>query len=165
MQTAKTVKIITFIAGTALLLWGGVKYIERLDRKAAEEEAAVAQRKQEEQTKIMDAFKKEDTQAGWGKEVQKGDTITVQYTGTLDDGKKFDSSYDHGTPFTFTIGQGSVIQGWELGLIGMKEGGTRKLTIPPELGYGSQGAGGGIIPPNATLHFTVMLEKVEHPNQ
>ena len=163
MKTAKTIKIIVFIAVAALMLWGGVKYNERLDRKAAEEEAAIAQRAQEAQQKVMEAFKKDDTQVGWGAEVQKGDTITVQYIGTFDDGKKFDSSYDHGTPFTFTIGEGQVIQGWDLGLIGMKEGGVRKLTIPPELGYGSQGAGGGLIPANATLHFTVTLEKVEHP--
>ena len=163
MKTKKTVKIIAFIAIAALLLWGGVKYNERLDQKAAQEEAAAAQRAQETQQKVMDSFKKEDSQVGWGAEVQKGDALTVQYTGTFDDGKKFDSSYDHGTPFTFTIGEGQVIQGWDLGLIGMKEGGTRKLTVPPELGYGAQGAGGGLIPPNATLHFTVTLEKVEHP--
>lgn len=89
-------------------------------------------------------------------EVKEGDSVTVHYTGTLEDGTKFDSSLDRGEPFTFTIGQGSVIPGWEQGLMGMKVGEQRKLTIPSNLGYGSQGAG-DIIPPNATLIFEVEL--------
>lgn len=94
--------------------------------------------------------------------VESGDNITVDYTGTLEDGTKFDSSVDRGTPFTFTIGQGSVIKGWDQGLLGMKVGEERKLTIPADLAYGS--AGQGSIPPNATLIFTVKLLSINSGN-
>jgi FKBP-type peptidyl-prolyl cis-trans isomerase len=93
---------------------------------------------------------------GSGNAAKSGDTVTVNYVGTLQNGTKFDSSIDRGQPFEFTLGQNGVIQGWELGVAGMKVGEKRKLTIPPELGYGSQGAG-GIIPPNATLIFEIDL--------
>jgi FKBP-type peptidyl-prolyl cis-trans isomerase len=83
----------------------------------------------------------------------------VHYVGTLTNGTKFDSSRDRGTPFSFTIGESAVIQGWHQGIPGMKVGGLRKLTIPPELGYGARGQ--GPIPPNATLVFEVELLKVE----
>jgi FKBP-type peptidyl-prolyl cis-trans isomerase len=101
-------------------------------------------------------LKMEDTVVGTGAEAKPGDTVTVHYTGYLTDGTKFDSSLDSGQPFQFTIGQGRVIPGWEQGIPGMKVGGKRKLTIPPELGYGAQGAGSDI-PPNATLVFEVEL--------
>jgi len=97
----------------------------------------------------------EDTVVGTGAEARQGQTVAVHYTGTLDDGTVFDSSYDRGAPFTFTIGAGQVIQGWELGITGMKEGGKRTLTIPPSLGYGEQAI--GPIPANSTLHFDVEL--------
>ena len=94
---------------------------------------------------------------GSGVEAKAGNTVTVNYTGTLVDGTKFDSSLNPGrTPFEFTLGKNRVIQGWELGVLGMKIGEKRKLTIPPELGYGAQGAG-GVIPPNATLIFEIDL--------
>ena len=102
-------------------------------------------------------LKIEDTKVGTGAEAKSGDLVTVNYTGYLTDGTKFDSSLDSGQPFKFTIGQGEVIAGWDQGFAGMKVGGKRKLTIPPELGYGAQGAGGGVIPPNATLVFDVEL--------
>lgn len=90
--------------------------------------------------------------------VKTGDTITVDYTGTLEDGTQFDSSIGR-EPFSFTIGQGAVIQGWDQGLLGMKVGEERKLTIPSEMGYGASGS--GPIPPNATLIFTVKLISIK----
>lgn len=97
--------------------------------------------------------------AGQGDEARDGDTLSVHYTGALTDGKKFDSSRDRGQTFDVTLGQGRVIAGWEQGLVGMKVGETRRLTIPPELGYGARGAG-GVIPPNATLVFEVELVRL-----
>jgi peptidylprolyl isomerase/FKBP-type peptidyl-prolyl cis-trans isomerase FkpA len=101
-------------------------------------------------------LKKEDTKVGTGAEAVTGSTVSVHYTGWLTDGTKFDSSKDRGQPFSFQIGSGQVIKGWDQGVTGMKVGGIRKLTIPPELGYGARGAG-GVIPPNATLVFEVEL--------
>lgn len=100
-----------------------------------------------------------DLRAGTGAEAKAGDRVTVHYTGTLDDGTKFDSSRDRGQPFSFTLGRGQVIAGWDNGVAGMKVGGQRKLTIPPEEGYGARGAGGAI-PPNATLEFDVEMVKI-----
>jgi peptidylprolyl isomerase/FKBP-type peptidyl-prolyl cis-trans isomerase FkpA len=97
-----------------------------------------------------------DLVVGTGDEAVKGQAVDVHYTGWLTSGAKFDSSKDHGEPFTFILGGGQVIRGWDEGVQGMKVGGTRKLTIPPSLGYGSRGAG-GVIPPNATLVFEVEL--------
>ena len=101
----------------------------------------------------------EDLQVGDGKLAQKGKEITVHYTGGLTDGTKFDSSLDRRQPLTITLGVGQVIKGWDEGFDGMKEGGKRKLTIPPEMGYGAYGAG-GVIPPHATLVFEVELLRV-----
>jgi FKBP-type peptidyl-prolyl cis-trans isomerase FkpA len=97
---------------------------------------------------------------GDGDEAASGQTVTVHYTGWLQDGKKFDSSKDRNEPFQFKLGGRRVIAGWEEGVQGMKVGGKRKLTIPPELGYGARGAG-GVIPPNATLVCEVELLEVE----
>jgi FKBP-type peptidyl-prolyl cis-trans isomerase FkpA len=105
----------------------------------------------------------EDTVAGSGEQAAAGQRVRVHYTGWLHDptathqrGRKFDSSKDRGDPFSFHLGAGQVIRGWDEGVQGMKVGGTRVLTIPPELGYGARGAG-GVIPPNATLVFEVEL--------
>ena len=93
---------------------------------------------------------------GTGATAEAGQTVSVHYTGWLENGKKFDSSVDRGQPFSFPLGSGRVIKGWDEGVKGMKIGGKRKLTIPSKLGYGPQGAG-GVIPPNATLIFDVEL--------
>jgi peptidylprolyl isomerase len=98
-----------------------------------------------------------DIVAGTGATPRAGQKVTVHYTGTFTDGNKFDSSLDAGQPITFQIGVGRVIKGWDEGLMTMKVGGKRRLIIPPELGYGERGAGGGRIPPNATLIFEVEL--------
>ena len=102
----------------------------------------------------------EEITIGTGAEAVAGKNVTVHYTGILTDGTKFDSSLDRGEPFTFNLGAGEVIAGWDQGVAGMKAGGKRKLTIPSSLGYGEAGAG-DTIPPNATLIFDVELLKVE----
>lgn len=113
----------------------------------------------EVQVTNTDQLKIEDLKVGTGAEAKTGSTVTVNYTGTLTDGTKFDSSYDRNQPFDFTLGQGQVIQGWEQGIVGMKVGGKRKLTIPPSLGYGDQAT--GPIPANSTLIFEVELLAVK----
>lgn len=105
------------------------------------------------------SLKVEDVKVGTGTEATAGKQVTVHYVGTLPNGTKFDSSRDRGQGFSFRLGASQVIQGWDQGVAGMKIGGVRKLTIPPELGYGARGAG-GVIPPNATLLFEVELLEV-----
>ena len=101
-------------------------------------------------------LKYSDLKVGTGDTAKKGDTVEVHYTGWLKNGKKFDSSLDRGKPFSFQLGAGRVIKGWDEGVAGMKVGGKRKLIIPAKLAYGERGAG-GVIPPNATLLFEVQL--------
>ncbi len=118
---------------------------------------------QSDMTKLV----KDDTRVGTGAEALAGMTVTVHYTGWLYDaerpdhrGTKFDSSRDRAEPFAFSLGRGQVIKGWDGGVAGMKVGGTRTLTIPPDMGYGARGAG-GVIPPNAILVFDVELLDVK----
>jgi FKBP-type peptidyl-prolyl cis-trans isomerase FkpA len=107
-------------------------------------------------TKTPTGLTIEDIVLGEGTAATSGQSVTVHYTGWLTNGDKFDSSKDRNDPFVFHLGAGQVIRGWDEGVQGMQVGGTRKLTIPPELGYGTRGAG-GVIPPNATLVFEVEL--------
>jgi hypothetical protein len=101
----------------------------------------------------------EDLKVGTGEAAKVGDRVVVNYTGWLTDGTKFDSSLDHGRPFEFRLGAGNVIRGWDQGVEGMRVGGKRKLTIPPELGYGQRGM--GKIPPDSTLIFEVELLEIK----
>jgi len=110
--------------------------------------------------KLASGLQYEDTVVGNGKMAEPGMNVSVHYTGWLTDGTKFDSSVDRGQPFKFQLGAGQVIAGWDEGVKGMRIGGKRKLTIPPDLGYGARGAG-GVIPPNATLVFDVELLDVQ----
>lgn len=113
---------------------------------------------------LAGGLKYTDTKPGTGPAAKPGDKLVMQYTGWLDEhgkkGKKFDSSRDHGAPFSFTLGAHQVIPGWDEGIAGMKAGGERTLIIPPALAYGSNGAG-GVIPPNATLIFDVELLRIK----
>ncbi len=103
----------------------------------------------------------EDIETGDGAVASPGDKVSVHYTGWLTDGTKFDSSLDRGQPFTFQLGAGEVIQGWDRGVAGMAIGGVRRLTIPPELAYGDRSVGNGLIPAHSTLVFEVQLLGIE----
>jgi FKBP-type peptidyl-prolyl cis-trans isomerase len=102
----------------------------------------------------------QDTQLGSGAEALSGNTVVVHYRGTFEDGSEFDTSYNRGEPFEFSLGAGQVIKGWDEGVVGMKVGGKRKLTIPPDMAYGQRGVPGAI-PPNSTLYFEVELLEVK----
>jgi len=169
MRTATLTKVVIFIILIVALLVGGT-YVNRwLDQRALENERQTAEQGRAEQQRIMDAqqramdaLKKEDVTVGTGDEAKNGDVVTVNYVGSFDDGKTFDSTYDstygHQQPLEFILGTSQIIPGWNLGILGMKVGGKRNLVIPPELAYGAQGK--DTIPPNSTLHFTVELLKV-----
>lgn len=147
---------VIFVVIAGVIIWGGAWYSAKMQSDqsaaAAAQNAAQAEQTQEQ---IMQNLKITDTVVGTGTVAAAGDTVTVNYTGTFDDGTKFDSSYDHGQPFSFVLGERNVIAGWDYGVLGMKVGGTRTLVVPPELGYGSSQY--GPIPPNSTLHFTIQL--------
>jgi peptidylprolyl isomerase/FKBP-type peptidyl-prolyl cis-trans isomerase FkpA len=137
-----------------LLLLGSAALF--LTRAAWSETSAMS----EPQGESKGGLKIEDQKVGTGEPAKAGDTVSVHYTGWLTNGTKFDSSKDRGQPFSFPLGAGRVIKGWDQGVAGMKVGGKRKLTIPPDLAYGPRGAG-GVIPPNAELIFEVELLKIQ----
>lgn len=159
MKTSSIFSYVIFAAIAGGLLWFGSQYSQKVSDESLQNKTVTAAAVEKNQSKIMQNLKINDIVTGNGAEAKAGDMITVNYTGTLDNGNKFDSSYDKNEPFSFTLGAGEVIKGWDLGIAGMKVGGKRQLTIPSELGYGERGAG-GVIPPNATLHFTVELLNV-----
>lgn len=147
-----------FIGIFCLVLVGVSIGIDRLNNRTADDQALnfdVVNPDEQQNSQEVGQVKIEDLQEGKGDAVKDGDKVTVNYVGTLEDGTKFDSSYDRNQPFDFTVGQGDVIKGWDQGLLGMKVGGKRRLTIPPELGYGSQA--NGPIPANSTLIFEIEL--------
>ena len=125
----------------------------------ADEELTTEEPATEEIVTTESGLRYVELEEGTGASPQSGQRVTVHYTGTLENGVKFDSSRDRNRPFSFRIGVGQVIQGWDEGVMSMHVGGRRKLIIPPELGYGSRGAG-GVIPPNSTLVFDVELLRI-----
>jgi len=147
---------------TAVIL-GGAWYLFFSGKSSRPEEKSipVVQKQEPQAQKIMEnQLVIADLKIGEGAEAKNGNNVFVHYTGRLLDGTKFDSSLDRGEPLSFILGQGQVIPGWEQGILGMKVGGKRKLTIPPALAYGERGAG-GVIPPNSTLVFEVELVEVK----
>ena len=131
--------------------------LAKIDEKLKQDNEIV---KKEDKINITKSgLKYEDLKVGEGKEAKAGDRLSVHYTGWLKDGKKFDSSRDRGKTFSFKLGAGKVIKGWDEGVAGMKVGGVRKLMIPPELGYGTRGFP-PVIPANADLNFEVELVQV-----
>ncbi|HZZ81729.1 MAG TPA: FKBP-type peptidyl-prolyl cis-trans isomerase [Gemmataceae bacterium] len=135
-------------------------FLAMLAMTAAESEGGDKKKEDEKVITTKSGLKYVDQKVGDGKEAKAGTTVVVHYTGTLTNGKKFDSSRDRNRPFDFELGAGMVIKGWDEGVAGMKVGGKRKLIIPPDLGYGAKGAG-NVIPGNATLIFEVELLQVK----
>jgi FKBP-type peptidyl-prolyl cis-trans isomerase FkpA len=147
-------KLGRLVLALALALAGGCSH--KAGGSAADKAA-----KGEKTSPTPGALAIDEVKVGEGATATKGKTVSVHYSGHLTDGTKFDSSYDRGQPIDFHLGAGEVIKGWDQGIDGMKVGGKRKLTIPPELAYGARGTPGGPIPPNATLVFDVELVGVK----
>lgn len=159
MKQSVTIGIFIVLAVVIIAVgsWYGNKLSEESQQAATQQAVAAAQAAAQAQAAMMQNFKVTDVKVGTGAVAEDGDTVSVLYTGTLDDGTVFDASSLHGNqPFSFVLGQQQVIQGWDLGVVGMKVGGKRDLVIPPGLAYGAQGFGTSV-PSNATLHFTVQL--------
>lgn len=145
--------VIVFVV-LGLMGFGGFATVQTPETSATGAQAILNEIKD---TGTVATLRVQEISDGAGDAVVAGDTVTVNYIGVLPDGTVFDSSEIHGEPFTFTVGEGAVIQGWEQGLLGMKEGGRRLLAVPPSFGYGAQAI--GQIPANATLIFDIQLLK------
>jgi FKBP-type peptidyl-prolyl cis-trans isomerase len=157
----KIITTIGFIILVGLVIGGGVWYDMKQEQASVAAQTQAGQAIIAAQQAIMQNFKITDVVVGTGTVAQNGDTVSVLYTGSLDNGTVFDASSKHGNqPFSFTLGAGQVIKGWDLGVVGMRVGGKRELVIPPQLGYGATPPSGSSIPTNATLHFTVELLSV-----
>jgi peptidylprolyl isomerase len=139
---------------------GSTNLVATIDPPNSTPANLIAMDNNENQVTTASGLKYVEIAEGSGESPAKGQTVSVHYTGTLENGKKFDSSRDRNQAFEFQIGEGQVIKGWDEGLSTMKVGGRRKLIIPADLGYGARGAG-GVIPPNATLVFDVELLKIK----
>lgn len=155
----RTTRVIILVVALLLIAAGGFYAYGKLAQKPAGEDN-LRQLNGENMITTASGLKYEDLKVGSGAEAVAGKTVSVHYTGWLEDGTKFDSSVDRGEPFSFRLGAGGVIAGWDEGVAGMKVGGKRRLVIPSALGYGTRGAG-GVIPPNATLIFEVELLSVQ----
>jgi len=160
MNTFKRIVVLSSVGLFALAACGGGDETGDAGATSPEETAAPPEDCPTEPTTTDAGLKIQEIECGDGEEAQKGDTLEVHYEGRLEDGTKFDASRDHGSTFEFLLGAGQVIQGWDEGLVGMKIGGKRELTIPPELGYGAAGSP-PVIPPNATLVFEVELVDIK----
>ena len=156
-------KGITMNISEKKLIYPGEEGYEVSTQQGAQEpQQQLSQQPQQPQQpqEFGDELRAEIVKEGTGQIVKEGDTVSVHYVGVLEDGTKFDSSIDRGQPFQFTLGAGQVIQGWDLGVVGMKIGEVRRLYIPSAYGYGEQGAGASI-PPNSNLIFEVELLGIE----
>jgi FKBP-type peptidyl-prolyl cis-trans isomerase FkpA len=161
----RTVSFILFAVIAVVLIWLGAWYDNQSTAQSNQQELVAGQAAQQAQNTLMAELTIKDDVVGTGTVAQAGDTVSVLYTGTLDNGTVFDASSLHGNqPFSFTLGAGQVIQGWDLGVVGMKVGGTRELTIPANLAYGSSSPSSAI-PSNSTLHFKIQLLSVSSTQQ